>query len=45
MALWVFIVVRRLTAGLDRDLKVSGDTRGVLLRRFFYDRSTEAWRR
>ncbi len=45
LALWVFIVIRRLTAGLSRDLKVSGDTSGILLRRFLYDRSAEAWRR
>jgi glycerol-3-phosphate acyltransferase PlsY len=45
VALWVMIVVRRLTAGLGRDLKTSRNISGILLDRFLYDRSTEKWRR
>ena len=44
-ALYILIMIRRLTAGLSRDLKESSDIKGILLRRFFYDRATTAWRR
>ena len=43
-ALFVAIMVRRLTAGLKTDLAESRETGRVLLRRLFYDRSTVAWR-
>ena len=43
-ALYILIMIRRLTAGLGRDLKTSSDVKGILLRRFLYDRSTTAWR-
>ncbi|MCJ7605634.1 MAG: glycerol-3-phosphate acyltransferase [Dehalococcoidales bacterium] len=40
----LMIGVRRLTAGLKRDLRESRDIRGILLRRLLYDRSTVTWR-
>ena len=41
----LMIVVRRLTAGLRRDLRESPDPRSaVLLRRLLYDRATVSWR-
>jgi glycerol-3-phosphate acyltransferase PlsY len=43
-ALWVLVVIRRLTAGLGNDLKASADTPRILLWRFLYDRSLVAWR-
>lgn len=42
--LFVLIMVRRLTAGLGRDLKARSDIRGVLVRRLLYDRATIEWR-
>jgi glycerol-3-phosphate acyltransferase PlsY len=44
-ALFVLIMIRRLTAGLGDDLKASRDIRGILLRRLLYDRTTAGWRR
>jgi glycerol-3-phosphate acyltransferase PlsY len=44
-ALWVMIMVRRLTAGLGRDLKTAPFSGGKLLDRLLYDRPAEAWRR
>lgn len=44
-ALFVLIMIRRLTAGLSDDLKASRDVRGILLRRLLYDRATAGWRR
>lgn len=43
-ALFVLIMVRRLTAGISIDLKASHDIKGILLKRLFYDRSTAMWR-
>jgi glycerol-3-phosphate acyltransferase PlsY len=43
-ALFVLIMVRRLTAGIRSDLKASQDIRGILIKRLFYDRSTAMWR-
>lgn len=43
-ALLVLIMLRRLTAGLSDDLKVSRDIKGILLRRLLYDRATARWR-
>jgi glycerol-3-phosphate acyltransferase PlsY len=44
-ALWVMIMVRRLTAGLGDDLKATRDPRAVLRERLLYDRSAAAWHR
>ncbi len=38
-ALFILIMVRRLTAGLSGDLKANADIKSVLLNRFLYDRS------
>ena len=45
-ALFVLIViVRRITAGLTSDLRESRDLRGVIMKRFLYDRATKQWRK
>jgi glycerol-3-phosphate acyltransferase PlsY len=44
-ALWLLLILRRLTAGLNRDLRSSSDTGAILLSRFLYDRPAVAWRR
>jgi glycerol-3-phosphate acyltransferase PlsY len=44
-AIWVLIVLRRLTADLGSDLKTSNDVGHVLLERFLYDRPAVTWRR
>lgn len=44
-ALFVLIMIRRLTAGLSDDLKSGQSVRGILLRRLLYDRATAGWRR
>lgn len=41
----LMIVVRRITAGLKRDLRESHDVRGVIMKRFLYDRATRPWRK
>jgi len=38
-ALFILIMVRRLTAGLKDDLKASNDTKGIYINRLLYDRS------
>jgi len=38
-ALFILIVIRRLTAGLRADLEVSADIRSILINRLLYDRS------
>jgi glycerol-3-phosphate acyltransferase PlsY len=43
-ALFIFIMIRRLTAGLRHDLKAGNKIKRVLLRRLLYDRATTAWR-
>jgi len=43
-ALFVLIMIRRLTAGLSDDLKASRDIPVILFRRLFYDRTTARWR-
>jgi len=43
-ALFLLIMLRRLTAGLGSDLKANGDIKGVLIRRLLYDRATTGWR-
>jgi len=40
VALFILILIRRLTAGLGIDLKTGEDVKLILLRRLFYDRST-----
>jgi len=44
-ALYVLIMIRRLTAGLSEDLKVSRDIGSILLRRLLFDRAAARWRR
>jgi glycerol-3-phosphate acyltransferase PlsY len=44
IAMFVLIMVRRVTAGLRTDLKADKDIARVLVRRLLYDRSTAAWR-
>ncbi len=39
LALFVLIMVRRLTAGLKADLKANTEIRGILINRLLYDRS------
>ena len=43
--LFVLIMVRRLTAGLGRDLKSDNNVGAVVIRRLLYDRATVDWRR
>jgi glycerol-3-phosphate acyltransferase PlsY len=43
-ALFVLIMVRRLTAGLRADLKASNDLKSILLKRLLFDRATAKWR-
>lgn len=43
-ALFVLIMVRRLTAGISIDLKAGHDIKCILLKRLFYDRATARWR-
>ena len=42
--LFVLIIVRRLTAGLGRDLKSDNNVGAVVIRRLLYDRATVSWR-
>lgn len=44
VAVFLLILVRRVTAGLRTDLQVNEDTVRVIARRLFYDRSTASWR-
>ncbi|OGO43531.1 MAG: hypothetical protein A2Z05_05530 [Chloroflexi bacterium RBG_16_60_22] len=44
-ALFVLIMIRRLTAGLLTDVRSGRDIGGILLRRLLYDRATVDWRR
>jgi glycerol-3-phosphate acyltransferase PlsY len=41
----LMIVVRRITAGLKSDLRESRDVRGIIIKRFLYDRATKQWRK
>jgi glycerol-3-phosphate acyltransferase PlsY len=43
-ALFVLLIIRRLTAGLSHDLKGNGDIKKVLIRRLLFDRATSEWR-
>lgn len=44
IALFVLILIRRVTAGLHTDLESSADIGGVVMKRLLYDRSTAIWR-
>jgi glycerol-3-phosphate acyltransferase PlsY len=44
-ALFILIIIRRITAGLKRDLRESRNIRGIILNRFLYDRATKEWRK
>lgn len=44
-ALYVLIMIRRLTAGLSEDLKAGQDIGSILLRRLLFDRAAVQWRR
>jgi hypothetical protein len=44
VAVFILIMLRRLTAGLRDDLKTSHDVRGIVMRRLLYDRATTEWR-
>lgn len=39
LAMFVLIIIKRLTAGIRQDLKSAGDKKSVLLNRLLYDRS------
>jgi glycerol-3-phosphate acyltransferase PlsY len=43
-ALFILIIIRRITAGLKRDLRQSRNIRGIIIKRFLYDRATKQWR-
>jgi glycerol-3-phosphate acyltransferase PlsY len=43
-ALFILIIIRRITAGLKRDLRQSRNIRGIVIKRFLYDRATKQWR-
>lgn len=42
--LFVLIMIRRLTAGIKDDLKVSDGIKDIIIKRLLYDRATKAWR-
>jgi acyl phosphate:glycerol-3-phosphate acyltransferase len=44
-ALFLLIMVRRLTAGLRDDLKTGEGTGKIIIRRLLYDRATAGWRK
>ena len=43
-ALFILIILRRVTAGLREDLKDSSNVRDIIVKRFLYDRATKQWR-
>jgi len=43
-ALFILIMLRRLTAGIRKDLAVSTDIKAIITRRLLYDRATAKWR-
>jgi acyl phosphate:glycerol-3-phosphate acyltransferase len=45
VALFVLLMIRRLTAGLNYDLKGNGDIKKVLIKRLLFDRAASDWRR
>ena len=44
LAVFVLIMIRRVTAGLRDDLKTGDDVKAILARRLLYDRATMEWR-
>ena len=44
-ALFVLIIIRRITAGLRSDLRKSRKIRDIVVRRILYDRATKEWRK
>ena len=44
VALFILLMVRRLTAGLRHDLKAGGDVKRILINRLIFDRATAGWR-
>jgi glycerol-3-phosphate acyltransferase PlsY len=44
-ALFLLIMVRRLTAGLAEDMKTGSNFRDIAIRRLLYDRASVGWRR
>jgi acyl phosphate:glycerol-3-phosphate acyltransferase len=44
-ALFLLIEIRRLTAGLKRDLAASRDIKSIIAKRLLYDRATAPWRK
>jgi glycerol-3-phosphate acyltransferase PlsY len=44
VALFILLMIRRLTAGLRHDLKAGGDVKRILINRLIFDRSTAGWR-
>jgi glycerol-3-phosphate acyltransferase PlsY len=44
VALFILLMVRRLTAGLRHDLKAGGDVKRILINRLLFDRATAGWR-
>jgi glycerol-3-phosphate acyltransferase PlsY len=43
-ALFILLMIRRLTAGLRHDLKSGGNVRKILINRLLFDRATGGWR-
>jgi len=44
VALFILLIIRRLTAGLRHDLKAGGDVKRILINRLLFDRATAGWR-
>jgi len=44
VALFILLMIRRLTAGLRHDLMASGDVKRILINRLLFDRATAGWR-
>jgi glycerol-3-phosphate acyltransferase PlsY len=44
VALFILLMIRRLTAGLRHDLKAGGDVKRILMNRLLFDRAMAGWR-
>jgi glycerol-3-phosphate acyltransferase PlsY len=44
VALFILLMIRRLTAGLRHDLKARGNVKRILMNRLIFDRATAGWR-
>jgi glycerol-3-phosphate acyltransferase PlsY len=44
-ALFILIIVRRITAGLKRDLRENRNILAIVINRFLYDRAAKEWRK